>query len=136
MEVLSGFGKLFEIEQEVFHERHTDHYPINPGNSGEPPVDSDDRIVGINSTVLMGAQSITFSIPVDIVPLVRRLLIFDVEERNPADAIGLRAGKLNVTIEDESWVLECAMRSHDPTRESRTGTRRTTWRNPLDLRQR
>ena len=81
------------------HERHTDHDPLNPGNSGGPPVDSDDRIVGINSTALMGAQSINFSIPIDIVPLVSGLLILDVDERNPADAIDLRAGTLDVTIE-------------------------------------
>jgi len=37
--------------------------------------------------------------------LVSGLLIIDVDERSPADAIGLRAGKLDVTIEGESWVL-------------------------------
>ena len=55
--IFSGFGKLCETKQEVFHERRTDHYPINPGNSDGSLVDSDDRIVGINSTALMGAQS-------------------------------------------------------------------------------
>jgi len=139
--IVSGFGKLFEAKQEVFQERVIQTTtPINPGNSGGPLVDSDDRVVGINSTVLMGAQNISFAIPINTVksimaelrthgrvirpwlgikgkfvtdelrnlialPLVSGLLIIDVDERSPADAIGLRAGELDVTIEGESWVL-------------------------------
>jgi len=38
-------------------------------------------------------------------PLPSGLLIIDVEDGSPAEAIGLRAGKLDVTIEGESWVL-------------------------------
>jgi S1-C subfamily serine protease len=38
-------------------------------------------------------------------PLPSGLLIIDVEDGSLAAAIGLRAGKLDVTIEGESWVL-------------------------------
>ena len=38
-------------------------------------------------------------------PLVNGLLILDVEKGSPAEAIGVRAGNLDVTIEGESWIL-------------------------------
>jgi S1-C subfamily serine protease len=139
--IVSGFGKLFETKQEVFQERIIQTTtPINPGNSGGPLVDSEDRVIGINSSILLGAQNIGFAIPINTVksivaelrtngrvirpwlgikgkfvtdelrnlialPLVSGLLIIDVEERSPAETIGLRAGQLDVTIEGEPWVL-------------------------------
>ena len=66
--IVSGFGKLLETKQEVFQERVIQTTtPINPGNSGGPLVDSEDRVVGINSTILMGAQNIGFAIPINTV---------------------------------------------------------------------
>jgi len=38
---------------------------LNPGNSGGPLVDSRARVVGINTAMILGAQGISFSIPVD-----------------------------------------------------------------------
>ena len=38
---------------------------LNPGNSGGPLVDSRGRVVGINTAMILGAQGISFSIPVD-----------------------------------------------------------------------
>jgi S1-C subfamily serine protease len=38
---------------------------LNPGNSGGPLVDSHGRVVGINTAMIMGAQGISFSVPVD-----------------------------------------------------------------------
>ncbi len=139
--IVSGFGKLIEPKQEVFQERVIQTTtPINPGNSGGPLVDSEDRVIGINSSILFGAQNIGFAIPINTVksivaelrknghmirpwlgikgklvtdelqnlialPLPSGLLIIDVDDGSPAEAIGLRAGKLDVTIEGESWVL-------------------------------
>ena len=40
---------------------------INPGNSGGPLVDSDGRVVGINTAIIQGAQNIGFSIAIDSV---------------------------------------------------------------------
>ncbi len=139
--IVSGFGKLIDAKQEVSQERVIQTTtPINRGNSGGPLVDSEDRVIGINASILYGAQNIGFAIPINTVksivaelrkngrvirpwlgikgkivtdelqnlialPLPSGLLIIDVEDGSPAEAIGLRAGKLDVTIEGESWVL-------------------------------
>jgi S1-C subfamily serine protease len=139
--IVSGFGKLFETKPEVFQERVVQTTaPINPGNSGGPLVDSEGHVVGINASMLQGAQNIGFAVPINTVksivaelqangrvirpwlgikgkfvtdelrnlialPLVGGVLIIDVDEKSPAESIGLRAGTLDVTIEGESWVL-------------------------------
>jgi S1-C subfamily serine protease len=38
---------------------------LNPGNSGGPLVDSRARVVGINTAIILGAQGISFSVPID-----------------------------------------------------------------------
>jgi serine protease Do len=138
--IISGFGKLMDTKQEVFQRAIQTTAPINPGNSGGPLVDSDGRVVGINSTILMDAQNISFAIPINTVksivtelrsfgrvirpwlgvkgkfvtdelrnlialPLVAGLLVLDVDDGSPADKVGLRAGKLNLMVEGEPWVL-------------------------------
>lgn len=39
---------------------------LNPGNSGGPLVDSRSRVVGINTAIILGAQGLSFSVPIDI----------------------------------------------------------------------
>jgi S1-C subfamily serine protease len=38
---------------------------LNPGNSGGPLCDGRGRVVGINTAVILGAQGISFSVPID-----------------------------------------------------------------------
>jgi S1-C subfamily serine protease len=38
---------------------------LNPGNSGGPLVDSHARVVGINTMIILGAQGLSFSVPID-----------------------------------------------------------------------
>jgi serine protease Do len=48
---------------------------INPGNSGGPLLDTQGRVVGINTAIVKGGQGIGFAIPVNMLKEVRSQLI-------------------------------------------------------------
>jgi serine protease Do len=63
--VVSGFGPPSEPSLSLQGRFIQLSAPINPGNSGGPLVDTEGRVIGINTAVLMGAQSIGFAIPIN-----------------------------------------------------------------------
>ncbi len=75
--VVSALGRALRSQDGRLIENIIQHTaPLNPGNSGGPLVDSRGRIVGINTAIIMGAQSIGFSIPSDTAKwIVSQLLI-------------------------------------------------------------
>lgn len=125
--IVSGFGKLLETKQEVFHERVIQTTtPFNPGNSGGPLVDSEDYVVGINSSILMGAQNIGFAIPINIVKstiaelqangrVIRPWLgvkgKFVTDEVHDLIALPLVSGLLIVDVEDGSPAKAIGLRA-------------------------
>ncbi len=125
--VVSGFGKVFETKQEVFQERVIQTTaPFNPGNSGGPLVDSEDRVVGINSAILLGAQNIGFAIPINTVKsilpelrghgrVVRPWLgikgKFVTDELRTLMALPLVDGLLIIDVEDGSPAAETGLRA-------------------------
>lgn len=63
--IVSGLGplrgKLGLIDSRVIQTTA----PINPGNSGGPLVDTQGRVLGISTAMLVGAQNIGFAIPIN-----------------------------------------------------------------------
>jgi len=62
--IVSALGRALRSREGRLIENIIQHTaPLNPGNSGGPLVDSRGRIVGINTAIIITAQSIGFSIP-------------------------------------------------------------------------
>ncbi|MFN7975211.1 MAG: trypsin-like peptidase domain-containing protein [Acidobacteriota bacterium] len=68
---------------------------INPGNSGGPLVDTEGRVVGINTAMIPWAQGIGFAIPATTVSWVVPVLIRDGEVRRPTLGIQARGEELD-----------------------------------------
>lgn len=82
--VISSLGRPLEVEsgQVIYNVIQTDA-AINPGNSGGPLLDSQGRVIGVNTAIQTGAENIGFAIPVDTVKRVIPELIEKGRYRHP-----------------------------------------------------
>lgn len=87
--VISALGRSLEIEKGVTLANliQTDA-SINPGNSGGPLLDSQGKIIGINTAIIQEAQGIGFAIPINKAAEISGLLIK--EGRVRRGGIGIR----------------------------------------------
>jgi serine protease Do len=91
--VLSARGRTIEEPPYTINDAIQTDAGINPGNSGGPLVDARGDVIGINTAIVKGAQSIGFSISVALVqPTVRDLI-----ERGKIDRAYLGVGTVDVT---------------------------------------
>lgn len=73
--VISALGRTIDEQPYTINNAIQTDAGINPGNSGGPLVDADGRVVGINTAIIQGAQSIGFSISSALVrPTVQTLI--------------------------------------------------------------
>ncbi len=73
--VVSAKGRTIQEQSVSINDAIQTDAGINPGNSGGPLVDDRGRVVGINTAIISGAQSIGFAISIDVAkPIVQELL--------------------------------------------------------------
>lgn len=79
--------------------------PLNPGNSGGPLIDSDGRVIGINTATVFPAQGLCFAIPAD----TARFVIEQVREHGRVRRAFLGVGAEEVLLPKsvvEAWDLK------------------------------
>jgi S1-C subfamily serine protease len=91
--VLSAKGRTIDEQPYTINDAIQTDAGINPGNSGGPLVNALGEVIGINTAIIQGAQSIGFSISVALVqPIVRDLIDF-----GEIDRAYLGVGTVDVT---------------------------------------
>ena len=91
--VLSARGRTIDEQPYTINDALQTDAGINPGNSGGPLVNARGEVIGINTAIIQGAQSIGFSISVALVqPTVRDLI-----DRGKIDRAYLGVGTVDVT---------------------------------------
>ena len=73
--VLSAKGRTIQEQPYAINDALQTDAGINPGNSGGPLVNANGQVIGINTAIIQSAQSIGFSISVDVVrPTIQALI--------------------------------------------------------------
>lgn len=131
--IVSGIGREVRspIGQPITNVIQTDA-AINPGNSGGPLIDSQGRLIGMNTAIYSpsgGSAGIGFAIPIDAVKLVVEILIRDGKVIRPAlgisylqskqaKALGINRGILVLDVPINSPAYKAGMKG---TRRTETG---------------
>jgi len=68
--VISALNRTLEVEDRVLRRVIQTDAAINRGNSGGPLLDSQGRVIGVNTVIYSGAENIGFAVPVDTVKRV------------------------------------------------------------------
>ncbi len=73
--VISALGRTIQEQTVSINDAIQTDASINPGNSGGPLVDAQGRVIGINTAIIQGSQSIGFSISIDLAkPIVQEII--------------------------------------------------------------
>ena len=91
--VLSAKGRTIDEQPYTINDAIQTDAGINPGNSGGPLVNANGEVIGINTAIIQGAQSIGFSISVALV----KPAIQDLIDRGRIDRAYLGVGTVDVT---------------------------------------
>ena len=63
--VVSGLARTVPVENEILSNVIQTDAAINPGNSGGPLLDLSGQVIGMNTAMAQGAQSIGFAVPIN-----------------------------------------------------------------------
>lgn len=73
--VISAKGRTIQEQAVSINDAVQTDASINPGNSGGPLVDNQGRVIGINTAIIQGSQSIGFSISIDLAkPIIQEII--------------------------------------------------------------
>jgi S1-C subfamily serine protease len=81
--VISALNRTLEVEDRVLRRVIQTDAAINRGNSGGPLLDSQGRVIGVNTVIYSGAENIGFAVPMETVKRVVPELIANGRYRHP-----------------------------------------------------